>query len=210
MKKKTLILIIFLFAIGFLLFVASPVFAGTEECKTACDTSDCEPGGIMAEVSRECACCGCCQLIDILKIIRGVSKFILQWVGVIALLFFIYGGIMWITAGTVTKVGAGGQKEQINQGKRILVGTIIGILIVFLAWQIVNLVICGLSQGAIAGSCEIFGVKWYKFPQDPDQKCIDARGYCLDDCLNKCYGPGQSCQPGLCGGPAERQCCAPD
>ena len=158
MKKKILffLTLLSLLFLPFISFAQNPTSTEQEEpARCICDRT-CEKGGLMVEVSDECACCGCCQLIDVLRIVRGVANLILRWIGVIALVFFIVGGIMWLTSG--------GNVEQVKKGKQILVGTIIGILIVFLAWQIVNIVICALSQGQIAQSCKIFGVEWYKFP----------------------------------------------
>jgi len=157
--------ILLLFVVCYLLFViGSPVFAQNQtptepasQPSCVCD-KDCEHTGLMSEVSDECACCGCCQLIDILKLARGISLIISKFVGVIALVFFIVGGIMWMFSG--------GNPETVKRGKQILIGSLIGILIVFFAWQIVNFVICAISKGEITQSCEIFGRPWYKFPSE--------------------------------------------
>mgnify|MGYP000025005411 CR=1 FL=1 len=158
-NKKTFLITLLL---SFLLLVNLFAFArdqtpsaeqAPQESSCVCD-KDCEPGGLMKEVSKDCACCGCCQLIDILKIVRGVANLILRWVGVIALAFFIVGGIIWLTSA--------GDPEKVKKGKQILVGSLIGTAIVFLAWTIVNTTICVLSKGEIKPACEIFGQPWYK------------------------------------------------
>lgn len=162
MNKKTIIISLFL--ILYLLFIiVSPALAGLEECKNACDISKCKgERGFMGAVSEQCHCCGCCELIDFLKMARRFAEGLAQIVGVWALIFFIVGGIMWMLSG--------GNPEMVKRGKQILISSLIGIFIVFLAWHMVNLVICGLSKGEISGSCKIFeGTiferKWSIFPE---------------------------------------------
>ncbi len=118
---------------------------------------------ILKEVSLECREEGNCQLIDFLRLARGVSLFLLGIIGVLALIFFIVGGIIWITSG--------GNPLRVKRGKQILIGTLFGLMIVFLSWYIVNIIICGLSKGQILQSCEIFGSKkWYVFPTTEEKK----------------------------------------
>jgi len=166
MKISNFKIFVLLFSTIFFLSIVSPLFAqqsnqnsnvNMEEAPPPSCTCDkeCEPGGLMKEVSPECACCGCCELVDILKIIRGVANIILKWVGLIAFAFFIVGGIMWLTSG--------GNPEQVKRGKQILISTLIGLAIVFLSWTIVNSIICILSKGEIKPACEIFNQPWYKF-----------------------------------------------
>lgn len=157
-NKKILLIFSLFFIINSLLFITFPVFAGLEECKAGCDLSQCgEKGGLIGSVSDECRCCGCCELIDFLRLARGVGEILTKVVGIIVLIFFIVGGVIWIFSA--------GDPEKIKRGKQILIGSLIGLLIVLFAWQIVNLVICALTQGKISEACKIFGREWYKFPQ---------------------------------------------
>ncbi len=174
--NKKIIFLLFLFSTFYFLLSVTTVFAAAPAqpppseptaCEKASETNgcmnSCTPGGIMGGVggvSEKCACCGCCQLNDFLRLGRAVANFILKYVGVIFLIFLIVGGIMWIVAS--------GNPERIKRGKGILVGSLIGILIVFFAWQIVNLVICAVSGGLISETCKIFPntpIKWNIFPQ---------------------------------------------
>jgi hypothetical protein len=58
------------------------------------------------------------MLVNIAKIILGLS-------GAIALLMFIYGGFLWLTAG--------GNASKVQQGTKIMIGTVIGLVIIFAA-----------------------------------------------------------------------------
>ena len=74
---------------------------------------------------------------DISTIIGKVIKAVLGIVGSIALLMFIYGGFLWLTSG--------GGKERIKKGKDILIWAIIGLVIIFLSYTLVEFVITALT-----------------------------------------------------------------
>lgn len=66
-------------------------------------------------------------------IIGRIIKFILGLTGVIALVMFIYGGFLWMTAA--------GSSDGIEKAKGILLWSTIGIIIIFSAYAIVDFVI---------------------------------------------------------------------
>lgn len=168
MKKKILLIFsLWLLVISFLLFVASPVFA--QESLTS-------PVGD----------------VDITTVVARAIKLVLGLVGVLALVFFIYGGITWMTSS--------GNVEQVKKGKNALVWATLGLTVCFLAYSLVTFVITKTMGLGSSGSAP---------PANPDQACLDIGGTCLDDCGASCYGPASVCKPGLCSGPAARQCCAP-
>jgi len=70
---------------------------------------------------------------DMTQIISNIIKFILGLVGVLALIFFIYGGITWITSA--------GNAEQVKKGKSTLIWAVMGLMICFLAYSLVTFVI---------------------------------------------------------------------
>jgi hypothetical protein len=74
--------------------------------------------------------CGNYSLNDMLSLAVGVSNWILGSVGAIALLFFIYGGFVFILSG--------GNEEKVKEGKTILLNSIIGLVIVFASYLIVQ------------------------------------------------------------------------
>ncbi|MBI2634456.1 hypothetical protein HYW82_02160 [Candidatus Peregrinibacteria bacterium] len=67
--------------------------------------------------------------------IKGITNFVVSFVGPIAVLMLIVAAIMYATAG--------GEDERTEKAKRLLVSTIIGIFIIFGAFAIVNTVISG-------------------------------------------------------------------
>lgn len=155
---KTLILIsIFYLLLSFSL----PILAEVDPAASC--LKNCEPGGILKDTSppmpgwKNCICCGDCQLIDFLRIARMIIQALMSLAGVWALIYGIVGGIMMMLSG--------GKQEKVLQGKRMIGFSLIGLIIVFLAWQIVNLVVCGITQGRLEQSCFIFGRAWNVFPQ---------------------------------------------
>lgn len=61
----------------------------------------------------------------------------LTLVGVIALGTMVYGGFRWMTAA--------GNDNQIDEAKRILTASVIGLIIIIISWAVVNFVITAVN-----------------------------------------------------------------
>jgi hypothetical protein len=72
------------------------------------------------------------------ELIGRVIKALLSIVGSLALLMFIYGGILWLTAG--------GSSEGVKKGQEIIKWSVAGILLIFTAYIILRYVL-GALQG---------------------------------------------------------------
>jgi hypothetical protein len=83
-----------------------------------------------AGILPPCADNGECQLPQILGMAVTVADWILGVVGAVALLFFVYGGFVFILSG--------GNEQNVKKGKDILIGSIIGLAIVFASYLIVQ------------------------------------------------------------------------
>lgn len=84
-----------------------------------------------------CACCGDCSVCDFVNVFLNAARFGLGLLGVISLVMFIWGGLMWIMSG--------GNTERVSKGKSVLTGTVIGIIIVLLAWVVINAIVVQLT-----------------------------------------------------------------
>lgn len=134
--KKTISSIILLFIVYNLWFI-SPVFAN----------------GILPA----CVKTGDCGLNDFLVLGVKISELIFKFVGVLAFVFFVVGGIIWLTSA--------GNPERVGKGKMILINSLIGLLIVFFAWHLINLIVCAFSAGQVSETCQIFDQRpWSNFP----------------------------------------------
>ena len=69
-------------------------------------------------------------LDDIILIAGNVATWILGIIGSLALLMFIYGGFVFIFSG--------GSQEKVTQGKQILINAVIGLVIVFSSYLIIQ------------------------------------------------------------------------
>ncbi|OGF21666.1 hypothetical protein A2316_01250 [Candidatus Falkowbacteria bacterium RIFOXYB2_FULL_38_15] len=81
--------------------------------------------------NAECYCCGECTLDDFTNALLGASDYLFGILGALALLFFIYGGVTWLTAG--------GSPERVDKGRKILIGAVVGIAITIGAWFLIDL-----------------------------------------------------------------------
>jgi len=69
-------------------------------------------------------------------LIANIIKQLMGVVGSIALIMFIYGGFMWMTAV--------GNEERVKKGRGILMWSTLGMIVVFSAYAIVNFVLKAL------------------------------------------------------------------
>lgn len=81
---------------------------------------------------------------DIRLILGRVIRGILSIVGSLALLMFIYGGILWMTSN--------GKAESVKKGRDIIVWAIAGLVIIFSSYAIVNAILNAVTQGSISGT----------------------------------------------------------
>ncbi len=76
--------------------------------------------------------CGDYELDDFAAIVVRISQIILGVTGSLALLFFIYGGVMFLISG--------GSSERVATARSIIVGAVVGIFIVFTSYMIIGFV----------------------------------------------------------------------
>jgi hypothetical protein len=96
-----------------------------------------------------------CTICDVIGMGVGIAKFILSIVGVLALALFIWGGFGLIISA--------GNEEKVKKNKGILVGTLVGIIIILVAWQIVWLTVATLMGGTQKNGLTIFGENGYNW-----------------------------------------------
>lgn len=72
-----------------------------------------------------------------------VIQFLFVIAVILALGFLVYGGIRWITSG--------GDKAGVETARNTIIASIIGLIVVFLAYMIINLVLTFLTGSGIGG-----------------------------------------------------------
>jgi hypothetical protein len=75
-------------------------------------------------------------------LVLNIVNFFLGFLGIIAVIMIIYGGIMYVTAG--------GDQTKIDNAKKIIMYAIVGIIIVLISFALVNTVIQGAGFGSEA------------------------------------------------------------
>lgn len=66
---------------------------------------------------------------DLKNTVINIIRWILGILALLAVVFVIYGGFMWLTSG--------GDESKIEKAKKIISGAVVGLIIVILAWAIV-------------------------------------------------------------------------
>jgi hypothetical protein len=94
------------------------------------------PGGIFKDTegtkgAGSCLASGDCSLCDFLTVFTNTSRWILSVMGGVAMVWFVYAGINFILSLGVS--------EKVEDSKKMLKGTVLGIVIILGAWTMVNL-----------------------------------------------------------------------
>ena len=97
-------------------------------------------------------------LNDFVRVGISVTQWILGIVGSLALLMFIYGGLMMILAGVSTRA-EGGKDKKINIGKDAIENAVIGLVIVFTAYIIIGFIFSTLG---VPGGERWASSNWFK------------------------------------------------
>jgi len=93
----------------------------------ATGSSDCSRTG-----GRSATDCGDYAINDFLALAINISKYVFGIIGSLTLIMFVYGGLMFLISG--------GSSEKVGQAKKIIIAAVVGLLIVFGSWLIINFV----------------------------------------------------------------------
>lgn len=70
------------------------------------------------------------------QVVGGIINIVLALLAIIAIVLFLYGGFLWMTAG--------GNEENVAKAKKIITATVIGLVIILLSAAAVNFVLGNL------------------------------------------------------------------
>src|SRR3989339_44621 len=93
-----------------------------------------------------------CNPCDFVQLFINGSDIIIGLSGAFAILMFIFGGLMMLTAY--------GNDARVQWGKDILLATVVGIFIVLFAWTIINLITLSLYGGNSGAMVSAIGGEW--------------------------------------------------
>lgn len=103
-----------------------------------------------------CVASGVCDLCDLVELFVNVSDLFLGLLGAVSLILFIYGGV-WLLI-------SAGNEQRITYGKKVIGGSIIGIIIVFSAFVIVNFIFWAMIDDANVEGPNVFSAAWFDGP----------------------------------------------
>lgn len=106
-----------------------------------------EEGVFTKNLSSECLDQGLCTKCDFAQIIVNVFNFILSIVGALAVGSFIFVGIRYLTAG--------GSPEKIQSAKSGAFYTVAGLILVLVAWLIVNFILEALGYKELSSWSQV-------------------------------------------------------
>ncbi len=105
-----------------------------------------DAGGLFKGVTIACWHEGSCTLCDGLVVFINVANGILRLLAIVAVLFFVYGaGLLVLSQGN---------EDLVSKGKGALKATVIGTIIVLVAWQVMSLVVFFIASNSIGGTNE--------------------------------------------------------
>lgn len=110
----------------------------SKEAVYVCDTSAYKAlGGLLTGISAACGACGQCQISDFFIVGNTIAKLILGLSGSIMLLMVVYGGFLWLSSA--------GNSSMVDKGKKVLIGSIVGLIIVFGAYTATQFILGALG-----------------------------------------------------------------
>ncbi len=70
---------------------------------------------------------------DLESTVVNIIQWVLGFLGLIAVIFILYGGFLWLTSG--------GNEDKIAKAKKTITAAVVGLIVVLLAWAIVIFVV---------------------------------------------------------------------
>lgn len=138
------------------LFFAFPIFAQTP---------------LPEILSKECRVEGNCDIPEFYNLVARSANFMLAIVGALLLIMFVYGGF-WL-------IISGGNAERVAKAKSVFVGSVIGLILVFGGYTIVNGVIGVLEFGNVSESNRVQSRDTIqKAVEEEQRKATFKRGCC--------------------------------
>ena len=133
---------------------------------------------INDKLIQEAECTSNCTLNTFISLGVNLSEIILGVVGALTLAMFIYGGVKLILSG--------GSSEKVTEGKNIILGSVVGLLIVFGSYSIINFVINDVFEAKVNNDGTLQNAFTGEAPKDTfkqeDDTCSKKGGTCKSPC----------------------------
>lgn len=151
MRRFATLLSIAAIAVGILIAPAARAASIVEQI--GCDLTTIDANGVVT-VNRAC------QITDFINLFIYLAKWGMSILAVLAVGMLVYGGIQFITAG--------GRPSKVDEGRRVITGTVIGVIITLTAYIIINTTVTAITGSTIkVKSSNFFGVVGSLFSENP-------------------------------------------
>jgi hypothetical protein len=126
------------------LFILSAVVSLGLIASTATSASKVQAAPIISEETLGSPCYneGNCGLNDFIRIIDASYTTVFGFIGSIALLMFMIGGVMFLISG--------GNQEKVSKAKKLMISAVIGLFIVFASYLIIDFVLKTIGYQNVA------------------------------------------------------------
>lgn len=211
--------------VGVFAFGAHPAVASVI-CTTGATCTTAEVGPFMQGISKACGNTGDCTLPDLINVFENVGNWILAIIGSLVFLFYIYGGILYLSAGA--------NPDNAKKGKQAFKVSTVGLIIVFLGFAAIQTLNAVLTGGEL--TTESNWVTCGPGAENSGKACGDNKicseiplfyGSCVTECEDahqvseggeiwSCvntadpfaiYNSSPACETGKCPGGDEIKCC---
>lgn len=108
-----------------------------------------------------------CQVNDFVNLFIYLMKWGLSILSVLAVLMLVYGGFQFLTAA--------GRASKVDEGRRIIIGTVVGTIISLTAYVLINTTVTAITGTRLASS-NPFGVIGAVFSGDPRDQSVVIQG----------------------------------
>ncbi|MBT6069175.1 hypothetical protein HOG48_05460 [Candidatus Peregrinibacteria bacterium] len=99
-----------------------------------------DPGGLITDLDNPSRIAGSTQGEDSIRtLLLTFLDFFLGFLGLLAVLMVIYGGFLYLTAA--------GDESKTENGKKVILYSVVGIVVILLAFALVNTVLSGIGFG---------------------------------------------------------------
>ena len=131
------------------------VISGTITESLNVNPDNAAPKSFVANLPITCTEYGNCTICDVMKLLATIMQWLLSTIAAMALFFLIYGGFDLLTSG--------GNPEKIDGGKKKILGSIIGLVIVLAAYGLIGAILVIFTED-IKGTNNGFNPKtWSTF-----------------------------------------------
>lgn len=137
MNKNFKLLTVFIFLFSFLIL---PNFVKAVECLAMDANGNCtKVAGFLDNIKNTaCMASGDCTLTDIAGGFIELTKWLIGAIGALALLYFVWGGVQWLTSY--------GNQQKIQKGREIMLQTVIALAVAFMSYILVSFFVNNVLQ----------------------------------------------------------------